>query len=153
MPQNPISPPSLFAPILFLYDCFLSGPQLQVFLPPYGPNPIIAGAERVVFALSLGSSFAQKLHALVAVGQSTATEGDLFFLGCDVRWCVAEEVAAVLHGNSLLVCMHESRGAGRPSKRGWMWRRPGLNAPWLIVLPRESPGRPVLSHWGAEALV
>ena len=25
-----------------LSHCFPSGPQLQIFLPPYGPNPIMA---------------------------------------------------------------------------------------------------------------
>lgn len=54
-----------------LSHCFPSGLQLQIFLPPYGPNPIIATAERGVFAHSPRSSFAQKLHALVAVGQSS----------------------------------------------------------------------------------
>lgn len=77
MPQSP-QPSYITPPTLSLSHCFPSGPQLQIFLPPYGPNPIMAHAERGVFAHSLRSSFAPKLHALVVVGQSAAAEGDLF---------------------------------------------------------------------------
>lgn len=71
-------------------------------------------------------------------------------LGCDVRLCRTGEEAAVLHGNRLIVCMDEVMGlAGHQNhtecEGGW--------APWLIVLPRETRGRPVLSHSGAEVWV
>lgn len=103
----------------------------------------------------LRPSFAQKLHALVAVGQSpglkTGGGGTSSRLRCEMvrgwrrrrRRCFAWQWADSVYA--------WSHGAGRPSNRGWMWRRPCPDAPWLIVLPRESLGRPVLSHWGAEA--
>ena len=70
-----------------------------------GQNPIIVRSERGVFAHSLCSSFAQKLHALVAVGQSRAIgRGGRPLSG----WSRAgEEEETVLHGNRLIVCMDE----------------------------------------------
>lgn len=63
----------------------------------------------------LRPSFAQKLHALVAVGQSPGLKtggGGGPLLGCGARWCEAgeEEEDAALHGNGLIVCMHEVMG-------------------------------------------
>ena len=64
----------------------------------------------------------------------------------DVRWCRAGEGAAVLHGNRLIVCMDEVMGlAGHQTEAECEGGR-APDAPWLIVLPRESPGRAVLSH-------
>lgn len=100
----------------------------------------MARAERSVFAHSLPSSFAPKLHALVVVGQSPGP-----LLGCDVRWWAGEE-AAVLHGNRPLVCMHEVMGLAGYQKEAECEGGRAQDTPWLIVLPRESPGRPVLSH-------
>ena len=83
----------------------------------------------------------KKLHALVAVGQSRAKEGD-----SHVRWSGAAEGAAALHGNKLIVCTDEVMGLdGHQTEAECEGGRAPV-APWLIVLPRESPGRPVLSH-------
>lgn len=60
-----------------------------------------------------------------------------------MRWRGAGEGAAVLHGNRL---MDEVMGlAGHQTEAGCEWR-PCPDAAWLIVFPRESPGRPFLSH-------
>lgn len=65
-----------------------------------------------MFAHSLRSSFAQKLHALVAVGQSLAKEEarrPLFRFAMRGGAGFGEE-AAVLHGNRLIVCLDEVMG-------------------------------------------
>lgn len=98
----------------------------------------MAQAERGVFTLSLASLFVLKLHALVAVGQSSS----------------------ILVGGSVLEswrCFAWQWGWWCVWMKSWDWLaiRPSLNgpdrvAPWLIVLGRESSGRPVLSLWAAE---
>lgn len=145
--HKPLVPPLLTCPIFPLSPP--SGKQLQVVVPPSGPDPIIAGGERGVFASSFHSLFVQKLHALVTVGQRRATERDLFKAA---MWNAAEG-AAVLHGNRLLVCVHEVMELAGHQKGAECERRPNPDSPWLIVLAKERPGRPVLSHWGAETWV
>lgn len=124
-----------------------------------GPNPIIAGAERGVFASRSSSLIRTKITRISSCGTKprlkTGWGGTSSRLRCEMvqgwrrrrrrRRCFAWQWADSVYA--------WSHGAGRPSNRGWMWRRPRPDAPWLIVLPRESPGRPVLSHWGAEARV
>lgn len=154
--HNLLSPPNTALSNLVFPTVPPSGPQLQIFLPPYGPNPIIAGAERGVFASRSSSLIRTKITRISSCGtkpQLKTGGGTSSRLRCEMvrgwrrrrRRCFAWQWADSVYA--------WSHGAGRPSNRGWMWRRPCPDAPWLIVLPRESPGRPVLSHWGAEARV
>lgn len=100
--QKLLCPPSLLPPIWH----FSVNHSYKSSAHHMDRNPVIVQIEWGVFAHSLCSSFAQKLHALVAVGQSGQKEGRTS-LACSLRWCMVGGEDAVLHGNRLIVCMGE----------------------------------------------